>query len=213
MCGIAGLIGGHRGRPDLIKQMVDTVAHRGPDDCGTWVDPNAGIGLGHRRLSIVDLSPLGHQPMVSSNGRWVLTYNGEIYNHRSLRSELEAAGLAPDGGWRGHSDTETFVEAIAAWGLDHTLSRTTGMFAFGLWDRAERKLYLVRDRFGEKPLYYGWVGGDFAFASELKALTAASALRQCHQQRSDRGFHRAVLRARAAFDLPPNLQAAAGLHS
>ncbi len=172
MCGIAGLIGGQRGRPDLIKQMVNVLAHRGPDDCGTWVDPNAGIGLGHQRLSIVDLSPLGHQPMVSSNGRWVITYNGEIYNHRQLRAELETAGLAPNGGWLGHSDTETFVEAIAAWGLDVTLSKTTGMFAFGLWDRAARKLYLVRDRFGEKPLYYGWVGGDFAFASELKAIAA-----------------------------------------
>jgi asparagine synthase (glutamine-hydrolysing) len=172
MCGIAGLICGTRGRPDLIGQMIDPLAHRGPDDRGTWVDPNAGVAFGHRRLSIVDLSPSGHQPMLSSNGRWVLTYNGEIYNHRELRARLEDEGFAPQGGWRGHSDTETLVEAIAVWGLDATLPRVAGMFAFGLWDRAERKLYLVRDRFGEKPLYYGWVAGDFAFASELKALTA-----------------------------------------
>ena len=152
--------------------MIDPLAHRGPDDSGTWVDPNAGVAFGHRRLSIVDLSPSGHQPMPSSSGRWVLTYNGEIYNHRELRARLEDEGFAPRGGWRGHSDTETLVEAIAAWGLDATLARAVGMFAFGLWDRAERKLYLVRDRFGEKPLYYGWVGGDFAFGSELKALTA-----------------------------------------
>jgi asparagine synthase (glutamine-hydrolysing) len=172
MCGIVGFIAGRRTKPDLIERLTGTLRHRGPDDCGTWIDQDAGIAFGHRRLSIIDLSPQGHQPMPSSNGRWVITYNGEIYNHSELRSELEAAQLAPQGGWRGHSDTETLVEAIAAWGLDGALSRAAGMFAFGLWDRAERTLHLVRDRFGEKPLYYGWVGGDFIFASELKAVTA-----------------------------------------
>ena len=134
--------------------------------------PRLGVGFGHRRLAIVDLSPQGHQPMTSADGRWVITYNGEIYNHRELRTRLDATNLTPEGGWRGHSDTETLVQAIAAWGLETALDRAVGMFAFGLWDRADRKLYLVRDRFGEKPLYYGWVGGDFIFGSELKALTA-----------------------------------------
>jgi asparagine synthase (glutamine-hydrolysing) len=172
MCGITGLISGRTGTPDLIERLVDPIAHRGPDDRGTWIDPEAKLAFGHRRLSIIDLSPQGHQPMFSADGRWVITYNGEIYNHRELRSELEEAQLGPEGGWRGHSDTETLLQAIAAWGLERAVSRATGMFAFGLWDRRERKLYLVRDRFGEKPLYYGWVGGDFLFGSELKALTA-----------------------------------------
>jgi asparagine synthase (glutamine-hydrolysing) len=128
--------------------------------------------LGHRRLAIVDLSPNGRQPMISSNGRWVISCNGEIYNHSELRSQLDSAGFTPEGGWRGHSDIETLLEAIARWGLETALRRAIGMFAFGLWDRSERKLYLVRDRFGEKPLYYGWAGGDFIFASELKAIEA-----------------------------------------
>ena len=150
--------------------MTDAIAYRGPDDEGSWIDVETGVGLGHRRLSIVDLSPSGHQPMLSSNDRFVLNYNGEIYNHAELRAELEAAGATPEAGWRGHSDTETFVEAIAVWGLEKALAKAVGMFAFALWDRKERRLSLVRDRFGEKPLYYGWVGGDFAFASELKAM-------------------------------------------
>ena len=172
MCGIVGLISGRSGRPELVERLIDPVTHRGPDDRGTWVDPDARVGFGHRRLAIVDLSPLGRQPMFSSNGRWVITYNGEIYNHRELRRRLDAEKATPEGGWRGHSDTETLVEAIAAWGLDTALERSVGMFAFGLWDRKNRKLFLARDRFGEKPLYYGWVGGDFVFGSELKALTA-----------------------------------------
>jgi asparagine synthase (glutamine-hydrolysing) len=167
MCGIAGAF--FRGAPDprLIKSMTDQIAHRGPDDEGVWIDEEARLGLGHRRLSIIDLSPLGHQPMLSNDGRWVLSYNGEIYNHSALRSELDSAG---ERRWRGHSDTETLVEAIAAWGLTRTLQKSVGMFALALWDRKERKLHLARDRFGEKPLYYGWIGGAFAFASELKAM-------------------------------------------
>lgn len=171
MCGIVGLISDRRDAAEMVERLTDSLAHRGPDSRGTWVDRELGIGLGHRRLAIVDLSPNGSQPMISSDGRWVITFNGEIYNHQDLRSELEAAHAGPQGGWRGHSDTETLVEAIAAWGVDATLSRATGMFAFGLWDRADRTLRLARDRFGEKPLYYGWVGGDFLFASELTTLT------------------------------------------
>jgi asparagine synthase (glutamine-hydrolysing) len=151
--------------------MTDPISHRGPDDHGVWLDNEAGIGLGHRRLSIVDLSPLGHQPMASEDGRWVISYNGEIYNHAALRAEVSAeAGKAIQ--WRGHSDTETLLECIAAWGLEATLRKSVGMFAIALWDRRQRELHLARDRFGEKPLYYGWAGADFVFASELKAIRA-----------------------------------------
>jgi asparagine synthase (glutamine-hydrolysing) len=170
MCGIAGLLTAGRPDPALVRRMTDPIAHRGPDDEGVWTDAEAGIGLGHRRLSIIDLSPLGHQPMESADGRWVLTYNGEIYNHSDLRAELDAAGVGT--AWRGHSDTETLAECIAAWGLQATLEKAVGMFALGLWDRRERVLHLARDRFGEKPLYFGWSGGDFVFASELKAIRA-----------------------------------------
>jgi asparagine synthase (glutamine-hydrolysing) len=164
MCGIAGLLTAGRADPALVRRMIAPIAHRGPDDQGVWTDSEAGIGLGHRRLSIVDLSPLGHQPMLSAEGRWMLSYNGEIYNHAALRAEL--GGVA----WRGHSDTETLLECIAVWGLEATLGKAVGMFAMALWDRDRRELHLARDRFGEKPLYYGWAGNDFVFASELKAI-------------------------------------------
>jgi asparagine synthase (glutamine-hydrolysing) len=170
MCGIAGVLGAGAADAELIGRMADAVHHRGPDDGGTWADSDAGIALGSRRLAIIDISPAGHQPMHSSDGRYVLTFNGEIYNHRDLRAEVEASGHVPAGGWRGHCDTETLLEAIAAWGLEAALERSVGMFAFGLWDRRERTLRLVRDRFGEKPLYYGWAGQDLLFASELKAI-------------------------------------------
>ena len=170
MCGIAGLVSARRIDPELLKRMGDVIAHRGPDDNGTWIDKEAGVGFAHRRLSIVELSPLGHQPMLSADGRFVLNFNGEIYNHADLRRDMEARGQAPETGWRGHSDTETLVEAIAAWGLEKAVGKSVGMFAFGLWDRRERLLHLVRDRFGEKPLYYGWAGGDLVFGSELKSL-------------------------------------------
>ena len=168
MCGIAGIIGDGARSLDLVRRMAEPIAHRGPDDQGMWNDAEAGIALVHRRLSIIDLSPAGHQPMMSNDGRWVISYNGEIYNHGELRRQIEQA-RGPTA-WRGHSDTETLVEAIACWGLAETLSRSVGMFALALWDRGERSLSLARDRFGEKPLYYGWVGGDFLFGSELKAL-------------------------------------------
>jgi asparagine synthase (glutamine-hydrolysing) len=170
MCGIAGVLGDGAGDAGLLARMAAPISHRGPDDEGFWSDQEAGVGLAHRRLSIIDLSPAGHQPMESTDGRWVLSYNGEIYNHQEIRAELEARNSSI--AWRGHSDTETLVAAIATWGLQEALRKSVGMFALALWDRKERTLSLARDRFGEKPLYYGWVGGDFLFGSELKALRA-----------------------------------------
>ena len=152
------------------QAMADRILHRGPDGGGTWIDPESCIALAHRRLSILDLSPAGHQPMVSSSGRWVLVYNGEVYNHLALRQKLEGEGTAP--AWRGHSDTETLLACIEAWGIERTLQASVGMFAIALWDRSERALVLARDRIGEKPLYYGWQGDVFLFGSELKALRA-----------------------------------------
>ena len=178
MCGIAGFLrpGDRRGLGDDVRSMTDALAHRGPDGEGAWTDCGAGVALGHRRLAIVELSERGAQPMHSACGRFVLTYNGEIYNHLDLRAELDARGSRP---WRGNSDTETLLEGFAAWGVEATLERAVGMFAFGLWDRRDRRLTLARDRFGEKPLYYGWLGRGqataFAFGSELKALRAHKA--------------------------------------
>jgi asparagine synthase (glutamine-hydrolysing) len=151
--------------------MADTLVHRGPDDAGVWCDADAGVALAHRRLSILDLSPAGHQPMDSADGRYTIVFNGEIYNFEDLRGELEHAGVAPV--WRGHSDTEVVLAAVSAWGLGKSLAQLVGMFAFALWDRATRSLHLVRDRMGEKPLYYGWARDVFSFGSELKALKAA----------------------------------------
>ncbi|MGE3992257.1 asparagine synthase (glutamine-hydrolyzing) [Pseudorhodoplanes sp.] len=176
MCGIAGIWrpDGWPGLEGEIAAMSGALRHRGPDGGGHWTDAAAGLALGHRRLAIVELSDLGAQPMRSACGRFVITYNGEIYNHTELRCELEASGKAP--AWRGASDTETLLECCAAWGVAETLRRAVGMFAFALWDRRARQLTLGRDRFGEKPLYYGWTGkgerAAFAFASELKALRA-----------------------------------------
>ena len=167
MCGLAGIIGDGPEMPALLRQMAASIAHRGPDDEGIWWDEDCGVGFAHRRLAVVDLSPTGRQPMASNDGRYMLAYNGEIYNHLAIRGALEAERSIA---WRGHSDTETLVEAISAWGLQATLERAVGMFAIALWDHRTRTLQLARDRFGEKPLYYGWVGGDFVFASELKAI-------------------------------------------
>jgi asparagine synthase (glutamine-hydrolysing) len=170
MCGIAGYLGvpatwGNAAA--VVEAMCQRMAHRGPDDSGTWIDDGACLALGHRRLAIVDLSPQGHQPMVSHCGRYVLTYNGEIYNHLELRKSL---GLHP---WRGHSDTETLLACFGRFGVQQSLPKLTGMFAFAVWDREQRTLTLARDRMGEKPLYYGTLGsGEFVFASELKALRA-----------------------------------------
>jgi asparagine synthase (glutamine-hydrolysing) len=146
--------------------MASTLARRGPDDSGAWVDEACGVALAHRRLSILDLSPEGHQPMPSSDGRYVIAFNGEIYNHAELRAELTGYP------WRGHSDTEVMLAAIGRWGLEQSLTRFVGMFAFALWDREKRVLVLARDRMGEKPLYYGMQGASLVFGSELKALRA-----------------------------------------
>jgi asparagine synthase (glutamine-hydrolysing) len=177
MCGIAGCWtpGGCNGpaAEAAVRDMALAVRHRGPDDMGTWCDGDAGIAFGHRRLSILDLSPLGHQPMLSANGRWVLAFNGEIYNCAELRTPLERAGVR----FRGHSDTEILLEGIACWGLEATLQRAVGMFAIAAWNRESRTLHLARDRFGEKPLYYGWMGGTFLFASELKSMRVHPAWR------------------------------------
>ncbi len=152
--------------------MLATLTHRGPDEGGVWSDDAHGLLLGHRRLSIIDLSEHGHQPMRSASGRYLVVYNGEIYNFRALRDELDKTGCAP--AWRGHSDTEVLLACVDAWGLDSTLGRLVGMFAIALWDRQSASLALARDRLGEKPLYYGEVEGRFAFASELKALRVAA---------------------------------------
>ena len=177
MCGIAGGIlkdarHDERELSEFAGQMAERLHHRGPDSNGVWTDATHGVALAHSRLAIVDLSAAGHQPMVSHDGRYVLVFNGEIYNHLEVRRELQAIGEAPP--WRGHSDTESFAAAICAWGLEATLPRLRGMFAAAVWDRANHSLMLVRDRIGEKPLYYGWIGNDFVFASELKAL-------RCHK--------------------------------
>ena len=153
---------------EIAARMADRIIHRGPDDAGTWADPAAGLALGFRRLSIVDLSPAGHQPMVSASGRFVIAFNGEIYNHRALRAEV----APPPQGYRGHSDTEVLLAAVEQWGVEAAVRRFVGMFAFALWDRQERRLHLCRDRLGERPLYYGCVGGTLLFGSELKALEA-----------------------------------------
>lgn len=178
MCGIAGTWVPRPEDPGVLHAlgtaMADAIAHRGPDDAGTWADPDTGLVLAHRRLSIIDPSPLGHQPMASADGRWQLVYNGEVYNHRELRSELEALGH----GFHGHSDTEVLLAAIAQWGVAPALARSNGMFALAAWDTASRELWLARDRVGKKPLYYGWAAdGSFVFGSELAALRAHPALR------------------------------------
>lgn len=172
MCGFAGYVdvrGVDSARADALgHSMADVIAHRGPDDVGVWVDAKNGVVLGHRRLSIIDLSPAGHQPMMSHHKRYVIAFNGEIYNHLRLRKELQNSGKAP--AWRGHSDTETILALIEAYGLEKALQKMVGMFAFALWDCAEKRLFLARDRGGEKPLYYGQQGDITYFASELKSI-------------------------------------------
>ncbi len=151
-----------------IDAMTDSLTHRGPDDRGTWLDGSLGVALGHRRLSVVDLSPAGHQPMISSDGRYVIVYNGEVYSTAEIRVELEKKGIL----FRGHSDTEVILEGFVAYGIDATLQRLIGMFAIAVWDRQDRRLSLIRDRMGIKPLYWGLFGKMLVFGSELKALRA-----------------------------------------
>ncbi len=178
MCGIAGFIGGRfdqQGARSTLARMTGAIAYRGPDSAGAWLEAEQRVALGHRRLAILDLSPAGEQPMTSPSGRYVIVYNGEIYNHLELRERLA-------GPWRGHSDTETLLAAIEAWGIGEALKQCAGMFALALWDREEKALILARDRLGEKPLYYGWQGAGaeaaFLFGSELKALARHPAFRR-----------------------------------
>lgn len=172
MCGLAGIFTKtslKSSSEDSLRKMGRSLVHRGPDDEGFWMDPDAGMGLAHQRLSVIDLSPEGRQPMVSASGRYVIAYNGEVYNFLELRKELDQLG---ESHWRGHSDTEVILAAIEKWGLPQALTRFAGMFAFALWDREKRILNLARDPIGIKPLYYGWMGDTFLFGSELKAMKA-----------------------------------------
>ncbi len=190
MCGIAGLITAapidldHGVR--LAASMSDTLLHRGPDEGDSYVDPSRRVVLAHRRLAIIDLSPAGHQPMTSRSGRWTVVFNGEIYNHESVRSELAGTGAV----FRGRSDTETLVEAIDRWGIQGALERTNGMFALAAWDDVDHRLLLARDRLGEKPLYWTRQGSTFAFASELRALRVVPGI----DLRIDAGAAAAMLR-------------------
>jgi asparagine synthase (glutamine-hydrolysing) len=171
MCGFAGFIGFNKYSKDNVESMAtdmgDVISHRGPDDSGIWMDSKAEVVLTHRRLSILDLSSAGHQPMISLSGRYVISYNGEIYNHTDLRIKLQGRV-----DWRGGSDTETLLALIEIDGFESALEQIVGMFAFALWDKKEKSFYLVRDRLGEKPLYYGWQKGIFLFGSEMKSLKA-----------------------------------------
>ncbi|MFP5264499.1 MAG: asparagine synthase (glutamine-hydrolyzing) [Blastocatellia bacterium] len=176
MCGIAGFINLKNSDDawvEPLRLMTAALSHRGPDADGHWFDPESGVALGHRRLSIIDLSPQGHQPMCSASGRYELCFNGEIYNFAELRENLESSGHR----FRGYSDTEVMLAAIEQYGVSASVKKFVGMFGFALWDRRERVMYLVRDRLGEKPLYYGWAGDVFLFGSELKALRAHPAWR------------------------------------
>jgi len=168
VCGFAGSLGAGECDEKSLRRMVANLRHRGPDDYGLWFDHSVAIGLVHARLSILDLSSAGHQPMSSESGRYVIVFNGEIYNHQRLRAELDQTGQAFN--WRGHCDTETLLAGFCAWGIEHTLRKSVGMFALAVWDKQTHTLTLARDRLGEKPLYYGWQGDTFLFGSELKAL-------------------------------------------
>lgn len=219
MCGIAGLIMSRSDSSPIsskLDAMSSALTHRGPDGAGTWADTDAGVGLTHRRLSVVDLSKEGEQPTQSSDGRFILSYNGEIYNHDDLRSQLAESGRKLS--WRGRSDTETLVECIAYWGLDKTLESIVGMFAFAVWDRERGSLSLARDRIGEKPLYYTAQNGNFAFSSEIRALRllkhldfeidpdAASSVLQYGYIREPRTIYKGVhkLPAGASLTLKPH---------
>lgn len=180
MCGFAGVLDTSQETTcerflDDLQRMGHAIISRGPDDHGEWCDPEFGIGLEHRRLSVIDLSPAGHQPMESDSGRFVIAYNGEVYNFQKIRQRLEAEGKNP--AWRGHSDTEVILAAITAWGFETALKEFDGMFAFALWDRQNKTLTLARDKIGEKPLYFGWCGSTLLFGSTIAALRAHSSWR------------------------------------
>jgi asparagine synthase (glutamine-hydrolysing) len=207
MCGIAGLFL-HDGPVDTgsLARMSRALVHRGPDSEGTWCDDTVSIGLAHRRLSIVDLSEAGHQPMHSRDRRWIISYNGEIYNATELKQRLEARGAIP---WKGHSDTEIMLEAIAQWGVARALEMAEGMLALAVWDRCERKLYLARDRMGEKPLYVSFLSNGVAFASELKAFNGLPGFQSSlHPEAIRQYFIRGYIPSplsiyRTTFKLPP----------
>ena len=184
MCGFVGIWDSNKtvedNQREILYKMINPLTHRGPDDIGFWRHESAGLGFAHRRLSIQDLSESGHQPMISSSGRYVIVFNGEIYNHFDIREELDNLNQFKIS-WRGKSDTETLLSAIEFWDIEYVLEKVIGMFAFAVWDRKEREITLVRDRFGEKPLYYGYIKKDvnsntsqFVFGSELSALKSIS---------------------------------------
>ncbi len=170
MCGIAGYWGKRGADANVAEKMALQIQHRGPDGAGVWLSKTGGLAMTHRRLAVIDLSPAGHQPMISPCKRYTLVFNGEIYNHLAIRQDLEREGGHFD--WRGHSDTETLLAALRHWGLEKALQQLNGMFAFALWDAADKTLFLARDRMGEKPLYYGQNKGSFFFGSELKSFKA-----------------------------------------
>ena len=169
MCGITGYVSSLSDMESVIEKMRDSMVHRGPDSCGSWVDEDYGIAFGHRRLAIQDLSSAGHQPMKSVSGRFVISFNGEIYNHFEIRKIIQIP-LDYKLNWNGHSDTETLVTAFEMIGIEATLSLAKGMFALSVWDAKEKTLTLARDRMGEKPLYFGYVGNSLVFGSELKSI-------------------------------------------
>ncbi|MCF2155402.1 asparagine synthase (glutamine-hydrolyzing) [Photobacterium carnosum] len=183
MCGFTGFISFSKKDNDeicsIIKKMNDTLSYRGPDSDGFWFNYQQGLALGHRRLAIQDLSPAGHQPMLSSSGRYQIVFNGEIYNHLDLRAELEKEYGYSKGYWNGHSDTETLLSCFDKWGIRETTNKMVGMFSIALWDNKNNSLSLIRDRLGEKPLYYGWQGDTFLFGSELKALKKHPKFKAC----------------------------------
>jgi len=166
MCGFVGIhsVNQENIYSEILNSMSKKLLHRGPDDSGVWINSSNSVGFAHQRLAVIDLSSAGHQPMQSSSNRFTLVFNGEIYNHHDLRKEL---GFHK---WNGHSDTETLLACIESWGLDTTLKKINGMFAFALWDSSKCTIHLARDRMGEKPLYFGWQEDSFLFGSELKAL-------------------------------------------
>ena len=166
MCGFAGIYSVNQNsvNSEILSKMSQKLVHRGPDDSGLWIDDSGSVGLAHQRLAVVDLTSAGHQPMQSSSNRFTIVFNGEIYNHQELRKQLDCFD------WSGQSDTETLLACIELWGLDEALDKINGMFSFSLWDDERKTIYLVRDRMGEKPLYYGWQGDCFLFGSELKSL-------------------------------------------
>ena len=177
MCGISGIIkekiSNNLILNDEIKKMSLSLRHRGPDNHDVWISREDSVALGHQRLSILDLSAAGNQPMELNNSRFVISFNGEIYNHLKIRKRLENEANRPYL-WKSQSDTETLIRAFEAWGKLQTLERCEGMFSIAIWDKQKKNLTLARDRFGEKPLYYGWVNNDFVFASEIKAFKTLS---------------------------------------